>query len=151
MRRSARKRCTPARAPAVRVRKCCVVVTCTPRAHASSPKARLTRGRAPAHLTLQVRLQQQIGALQKRLLRTQIDELQSKVVIGGRPIEAGDAASTPSTSGSGATTPLGSTPGSGTAADAREEDLSMLSPSSLSVSLAAERRRADKLESRVRR
>ena len=35
-----------------------------------------------------VRLQQQIGALQKRLLRTQIDELQNKVIIGGRPLEA---------------------------------------------------------------
>ena len=39
-----------------------------------------------------VRLQQQIGALQKRLLKTQIDELQGKVIIGGRPLDEAEAA-----------------------------------------------------------
>ena len=34
-----------------------------------------------------VRLQQQIGALQKRLLQTQITELQNNVLIGGKRIE----------------------------------------------------------------
>ena len=105
-----------------------------------------------------VRLQQQISALQKRLLKTQIDELQDKVLIGGQkkkdetpaaehdsPEAPGTAASTP------AATPVTSPTRSVRGSEAHDAaDPSSLSPSSLSVALAAERRRADKLEARVR-
>ena len=51
-----------------------------------------------------VRLQQQISALQKRLLRTQIDELQNKVIIGGKPL---DEDGTPPAGTPSAATPRG--------------------------------------------
>ena len=38
-----------------------------------------------------VRLQQQIASMQKRLLQTQIHELQNNVLIGGKKIDADDA------------------------------------------------------------
>ena len=108
-----------------------------------------------------VRLQQQIGALQKRLLKTQIDELQNKVLIGGQKHEGGEGTTgsseptTPTKSGEGVDGAHGH--GVGTrptdapsTADLRDADPASLSPSSLSVALASERRRADKLEARVR-
>ncbi|KOO34475.1 kinesin family protein [Chrysochromulina tobinii] len=88
-----------------------------------------------------VRLQQQISALQKRLLRTQIDELQGKVLIGGRPLDedSSAAAETPSEAPSSAARVAD-------AASAPDHP----SLSDTQTALAAERRRADKLEGRVR-
>ena len=82
-----------------------------------------------------VRLQQQIGALQKRLLQKQIHELQNHVLIGGRRIDKDAPAE-------------GSTGEEAEAADEGADQRAALADAQLA--LAAERRRADKLESRVR-
>ena len=79
------------------------------------------------------RLQQQISALQKRLLQTQITELQNTVLIGGRQI---DPSASPSLASAAAEDDL-LTPGAAEDAPPTEK-------------LRAERRKTDRLDGRVR-
>ena len=79
------------------------------------------------------RLQQQISALQKRLLQTQITELQNTVLIGGRQI---DPSASPSLASAAADDDL-LTPGAADDAPPTEK-------------LRAERRKTDRLDGRVR-
>ena len=84
-------------------------------------------------LVRQARLQQQISALQKRLLQTQITELQNTVLIGGRQI---DPSASPSLASAAAEDDL-LTPGAADDAPPTEK-------------LRAERRKTDRLDGRVR-
>ena len=65
------------------------------------------------------RLQQQIGGLQKKLIRHQIEQMETKVIIGGKPIDGERGA--------------------------RGEASPAPPPSELQLALAAEKRRTDKL------